>query len=142
MAERKVESNVIVFDELPPEPTRAGGGGRASEFDALLENVHNDRELWRKPVSFRQYGNETGAKAARNVLRQRLGRSMAATGHDFAVRNVPVDGVDCWHLFVIYDPSQIEDGAWELHVKEEAERIGKIEAKRQEKLDAERYGSE
>lgn len=146
---RKVERGLVAFDELPPAPvrTRNGSGGRVSEFDVLLDELHkavtDDPNLRGKPVSMSRYENETGAKAAANVLRQRNGRTMAATGHEFVVRSVTDSaGKQVWHLFVKYDPSEIEDGAWEAHVKAEQVRIEGVEKKRQEKADAAEFGGD
>jgi len=125
---RSVDSGPIVFDELPPAPERKSGGG-GSEFDTLLADLHANRDAWDKPVSIRRYVNETAAKAAANVLRQRNGRTMAATGHEFAVRNID----DVWHLFVIYSPSKIVDGAYDAHVAAEKERVATIQRKQRER---------
>ncbi len=114
-------------------------------FDKLLDDVHNDPKKKNKPVSIGRYKNETAAKAAKNVLQQRNGRTQQVTGHEFHVRpriedvegNPVPEGTDgskeVWHLFVIYDPKKIVDGALDEHKRAEAERIAKIEVKRQER---------
>ncbi len=129
---QKVDSGLVAFDELPPAPERARGGG-GSEFDTLLGQLHADKQLWNKPVSMRRYENETAAKAAANVLRQRNGRVIGASGHEFHVREIDDKGVKLHHLFVIYDPKRIVDGEWDKHVAYEKERVAKIEAKKAEK---------
>lgn len=143
--ERSVDYGAVTFDELPPAPVRKGGGGAESVFDKLLDDVHNDPKKKNKPVSIGRYKNETAAKAAKNVLQQRNGRTQQVTGHEFHVRPriedsegaaVP-EGTDgskeVWHLFVIYDPKKIVDGALDEHKRKEAERIAKIEEKRKER---------
>ena|SRR5579863_7861851 len=130
-----VEKGAIVFDELPPLPKRerTGGGNRTSEFDNMLKEVHEDERMWGKPVSVRRYESVTAAKAAANVLRQRLGRDVSVSGHEFAVRSIDKDGTIKHHLFVTFDPEKIVDGAWDEHVAAEEDRVRKIEVRRAEK---------
>jgi hypothetical protein len=105
-------------------------GVRTSEFDTMLNEVHEDERMWGKPVSIRRYEGVTAAKAAANVLRQRLGRNVSVSGHEFAVRSLEKDGVVKHHLFVTFDPAKIVDGAWEDHQTAEQERLAKAEAKK------------
>lgn len=126
----QVESGLVELDSLPPAPERkSGGGGGVSEFAVLLSELQAETAKHRKPISMRRYGSETGAKAARNVLRQRLGRDATVSGHEFYVRNI--DGKH--HLIAVYDPSLIVAGAADKHVKDEKERLGKLEQKRKAK---------
>lgn len=121
-------------------PRPAFSPGRASPLNGEVDKILANPAKRGKATCIAHYEGKTAAGGAASVLRQRYGKSITAKGLEFAVRKVTVRGED-GHvqerhgLWVYYDPTRIEKGHWETHVKNEQVRQDKVNQKNRERAE-------
>lgn len=108
---------MLVFDELPER------AARSSAIEEQLAKIQADPEKIGKAICIAQYGEQTAATAAANILRKRHGKP-EANGWWFGTRKVTVPGEtdERAGLFVRFDPARIVPGEAEKHTEEKAAR--------------------
>lgn len=107
----------FIEGDLPPAPT---GGGRASVFKELLDEVASQKEMHGRWACISDYGQPSGAASALVGLRDKYGKDQNISGWVFASRKI--EGGNRTGLFVSYDPSKIDPEATKAFEKAKAEK--------------------